>query len=347
MFKILSLSLDPKILESNSSAQRRQVEYSSLTDELNILVFSRGEKQTTGNLNIYPVNQPNKILKLLKGFVLAKKIIREKKINLITVQDQYFLALLGLFLSKKFKIGLELQIHGFEKFIGVRKVIANYVLPRADSIRVVSQRLKKRMVEEFGVEREKITVVPIFVESGIRNQESGDRRDNKKFIFLTIGRLAPVKNIGMQIEAMAEVIKKYSNTELWIVGEGELRKKLKVRSQKLGIKKNVKFLGWQNNVIKFYEQADVFMLTSNSEGWPLVIVEAASHSLPIIMTDTGSAGELVKDQESSLVIPVGAQKELEKVMIKLIEDRNLREKLGRAAHEAVLKLPGKQEIFNL
>ena len=349
MFKILSLSLDPKILERNSSAQKRQVEYSSLVDELNILVFSKGEKQKIVNLNIYPVNYYNKLFKLLKGFVLAKKIIRKKKVNLITVQDQYFLALLGLFLSRKFKIGLELQVHGFEKFRGVRKIIAGYVLPKAGAVRVVSQRLKKRLVDEFKVNEEKITVVPIYLNVAVVSGSFAlqGRAQDDKFVLLTVGRLVPVKNIGMQIVAIAGVVKKCPKIELWIIGDGTEVESLKFKVKSLKLEKNVKFFGWQNDVNKFYEQADVFMLTSDSEGWPLVIVEAASCGLPIIMTDTGSAGELVRDQESGLVIPVGGQKELEKAMVKLIESKDLREKLGQGAWQAVSKLPSKQEIFNL
>jgi len=65
------------------------------------------------------------------------------------------------------------------------------------------------------------------------------------------------------------------------------------------------------------------------------------------MTDVGLAGEVIKDDESGIVIPVGDQKALENAMIKLIKDRDLRKKLGEGAREAIKKLPTKEETLAL
>ena len=65
------------------------------------------------------------------------------------------------------------------------------------------------------------------------------------------------------------------------------------------------------------------------------------------MTDVGLAGEVIKNNESGLVIPVGDQGELEKAMVRLMEDEGLRKKLGEGARGAVNKLPSKQEILEL
>jgi len=85
----------------------------------------------------------------------------------------------------------------------------------------------------------------------------------------------------------------------------------------------------------------------------LVVIEAAHYGLPIIMTDVGCAGEVIRNpsissgQGSGIVIPVGDKKALEKTMIKLIEDKELRERLGDNAKKAILKLPNKEETLNL
>jgi len=89
------------------------------------------------------------------------------------------------------------------------------------------------------------------------------------------------------------------------------------------------------------------LLTSNYEGWGIVVVEAAAYGLPIIMTDVGCAGELIKNGESGIIIPVVDQKELEKEMIRLVDDTELREKLGRGAKQAIKKLPTKEETLKL
>ena len=151
----------------------------------------------------------------------------------------------------------------------------------------------------------------------------------------------------MQIDALAEITKKFLQVELWIVGDGVERQYLEIKNQKLKIKNQIKFFGWQNDLEKFYKQADCLLLTSNNEGWGLAVVEAAAHGLPIIMTDVGLAGEVIKNGESGIVIPVGDRKALVEAMIKIIEDSGLRKKLGEGARKAIKTLPSKEETFAL
>ncbi|PIT95637.1 hypothetical protein COT96_00110, partial [Candidatus Falkowbacteria bacterium CG10_big_fil_rev_8_21_14_0_10_38_22] len=189
--------------------------------------------------------------------------------------------------------------------------MAKFIVPRADAIRTVSQRLKKQLIEEFGVAEGKITVVPIYVESRIKNYELRIKNNSEKFIFLTVGRLVPVKNINLQIEVMEEIVEslklkvKSLRIELWIVGSGPERKNYELRITNYELGKNIKLLGRKDNLDEYYNSADAFLLTSNSEGWGLSVIEAAAHGLPIIMTDVGLAGEVIKNNESGLVIPVG------------------------------------------
>ncbi len=352
--KVLNLSLDNSILDKNSSSAKRIIEYGNLVEKYVVIVPNRKNKKVDLSKKSLAIGVGYfiKIFALFKIYKIAKRILSEKKYNIITVQDQYYLALIGFILSKKFKIELEIQIHGFEKYYGLRKIIAKFILPRANLIRVVSKRLKKYMINEFKVNESKITVIPIFV--NIKNNEqinlhinNAENQDNK-FIFLTVGRLVPVKNIKIQINAMKRVAKQNKEKiELWVIGKGLERKKLETESKKLDLKNNIKFWGWQNNLAKFYKQADTFLLTSNYEGWGRVIIEAASYGLPIIMTDVGCAGEVIINNKSGLVIPTNNQKKLEEAMIKLINNIELRKKLGKNALKAVQNLQSKEEILRL
>ena len=126
----------------------------------------------------------------------------------------------------------------------------------------------------------------------------------------------------------------------------------RARKKKIGIKNlklqnYIKLLGWQSNPEEFYSQADAFLLTSDYEGWGMAVIEAASYGLPIIMTDVGCAGELVKDGESGIVIPINDQAKLEEAMIRIIKDNNLRKKLAEGAFSALKKLPSKEETMAL
>lgn len=87
------------------------------------------------------------------------------------------------------------------------------------------------------------------------------------------------------------------------------------------------------------------MLSSDSEGWGLVIFEAASYALPILMTDVGCAGEFIHDGGNGLVVPPRKQKAFEAGMIKLRADAKSRASLGKAAEGSLAALPSREELI--
>lgn len=346
--KIFSISLDKNLANKHSSVAKRVIEYGNIVDRYDIANLSDNNDilDLSDKVRVYSVNKENKFFSFLNLYKKCVEILKFDKYNLITIQDIYFVGFLGFLLAKRFKIGLEIQVHGFEKYYGLRRIIAKYVLPRANSVRCVSQRLKKQLIKEFNVKEEKITIAPIFVPlNSTRRDDYINKKD--KFIFLTVGRLVLVKNIGMQIEAMEEVVKKYPNIELWIIGDGPEKNNYESQIKNYDLEKNVKLLYWKDKLNRYYEQADAFLLTSNAEGWGMVVIEAASFGLPIIMTDVGCAGEVIKNNESGLVTPVGDKQRLVEAMLKIIEDENLRKKLGENAKLAVSQLPNKEQILEL
>ena len=350
--KILSIGLDKSIADKNSSVSKRTIEYGNLVDKYHVLVI--GDKDIeidlSDNVKIFSVKTVNKFKNFFDLRKRAIKLIKQNIYNLITVQDVYFLGLISLKLAKQFNLGLEIQVHGFEKFKGLRKSIAKYVIKKADSIRAVSQRLKRQLIDGFKVREDKITVVPIYTEVEslkLKVESKKNEKNNNKFIFLTIGRLVPVKNTEMQIKAIANLKNKFKNIELWIIGEGIERDNLKLKIENLKLEENVKLLGQKDNLINFYNSADSFLLTSDQEGYGMVVIEAAAHGLPIIMTDVGCAREFIINGQNGIIIPVKNQEVLENAMSELIQNKDLRLKLGNNAKESIKNLLTKQETLDL
>ena len=149
----------------------------------------------------------------------------------------------------------------------------------------------------------------------------------------------------MSLKDILIFVKTYPEIELWIAGDGTGREELKAEATHCHAP--VRFLGWRDDVEALYRQADAFLLTSFAEGWPFVIVEAAAVGLPIIMTDVGSSGESIINNQSGLVVAINNKEALIKAMNKLIGDKDLRDKLGKGAKDAVLKLPGQEEFLKL
>lgn len=345
--KILSLGLDNTILDKNSKLAQRARAYGDLVEKYVVIVPHKENTKVelSEKVTAYGVKSSNKILALWSMFSLGNRLLKQGSFDLISSQDQYFVGFVACNLARKFKIGLEIQIHGFEKFYGLRKKIAQRILPRANAVRVVSERLKNKLVNDFKVDDNKITVVPIFVDvnHGLSRQSRGD----DKFVFLTIGRLVEVKNFSLQIQAMSQVVKEFPQARLLILGKGPLEDQLKQEVKDLGLSDFVQFKGWVDDINSYYQKADAFVLSSDAEGWGMVVVQAASFALPIVMTDVGCAGEVIKDNESGLVVPVGDGGALANAMSKIIKDKDLRDRLGKGAKDTLYDLPDKNKTFYL
>ncbi len=352
--KILSLGLDKSAAKINSTLARRLLDLSQLVEKYWVIVPAEKDEVLAINekVKVFLVGGRQKVSKFFRIWQRAKEILSLESFDVLTTQDIYFLAGLGLFLAKRFNLGLEIQVHGFEKYYGLRKYLAQYVLPKADAIRCVSQRLKKELMDKFHIAEEKITVASIYTDgqkfSSLKRQKP-PKSAGDEFIFLTVGRLVPVKNIGLQIEAISEVVKKYSEIELWVVGSGPEEEKIKTKIEKLGLGDKVKLLGQKSpeDLEKIYVEADAFLLTSDYEGWGMAIIEAASFALPIIMTDVGCAGEVIKDKENGLIIPVGDKEKLVEAMIRIIEDEKLAQEIGTGASLAIKNLLSKEQTLQL
>lgn len=371
--RVLMISLDSKILENGSAVQRRHFEYGKICESLDIVVLNSAEGggakfcvYTAQNVRIYTSGGKNKVSRFFKATKLAEEIVNKDRIDLVTTQDAAYTGLIGYCLKKKFKVKLNVQIHGLEEkflnkllFLSLRKKI----IKSADSIRVVSERMKRWVIKKYAVPKDKIFVIPIFsaMAEKLRNNPPslsyGEAREIKKlrigedacdsFTILTVGRLVKVKNISLQLEALADVAKIFPKVKLVIAGGGPEKGKLQKLVKKLKLKDKVEFIGWQDNLAPYYENADLFLLTSNNEGWGMAVIEAMSAGCPVILTDVGCAGEVVKNGENGLVIPVRNKTALVAAICEMVADGKCRGKLAEKAFITVKNLPNKEKTLEM
>ncbi|MFL4475782.1 CDP-glycerol glycerophosphotransferase family protein [Paeniglutamicibacter sp. MACA_103] len=117
--------------------------------------------------------------------------------------------------------------------------------------------------------------------------------DAHKTTFVTVGRMSPEKNQERLIRAFAKVHASYPDTRLLLIGSGPLQPNLRSVAASLGVQRNVVFAGQQDNPYILMKNADCFVLSSDYEGQPMVILEARTLGLPIITTAFGSVGSSV------------------------------------------------------
>ena len=337
--EILMLSRDHKILDGNSEVFSRMKEYAHLAEELYIVVFSknidsRAESRDCDNLHIYPAKS------LLDMYRIGKKIIHNSKFmihdSVITAQDPFETGLVGYLLSRRKKIPLELQAHTdflspyfFRESLKnkIRVLLARFLIKRADRLRVVSERIKKSVVSQIGYPESRIELRPIFIDTEkiTRSPIKTDLRKkypNHDFIILMASRLTREKNIGLAIEVFAGIMNQESgikNPLLLIVGDGPERENLELRIKNYAVpagrqelRNNVVIEQWTDDLVSYYKTADLFLLTSNYEGYGRTVIEAQAAGLPVLMTDVGvAAGE---------VVPVGDKVALVAALNKIMDN---------------------------
>ena len=106
------------------------------------------------------------------------------------------------------------------------------------------------------------------------------------FIFGTVGRMTIEKNQMFLVDVLKEVIKIIPNTEMLLVGDGDLRAEIEKKVQQEGLLQNVIFTGQRTDVPELLNVFDVFVMPSHYEGFPVAGVEAGANGLPIVLSDT-------------------------------------------------------------
>ena len=365
--KVLSLSLDPKLVDPENVAAVRVKNYGKVVEEYTIIVPTTEQVTTklADNVTVYGTGGSSKLMQFWRMYQLALPIVRDQKYDVVTSQDTYFLGYLGYRLAKRFKIGLEIQVLGVEKMNWLRRQLTLFVLNRASTIRALSHGIYNRVEREFGIKTDRMHIVPIYVDTSVLGFEPEklppeDRaiveRETKAFNeqygsfcnFVCVNRLVPVKNIPLQINAVAKLKSEFPNLRLHVVGPGE-QGELRTLTKKLNVETEVIFHGPKYGVElnPFFTETDCFLLTSFSEGWGMVIVEAATAGLPVIMTEVGCAGEVIKDDESGFVIPVDDEAALLESMRKMLSDSELRARLATGAKESIASLPSFEEVLEM
>ena len=360
--KVLNLGTDKGVFVSSSSVTRRLIEYGALTDGYDIIVPATPaqEIKLSEKVTAYGTGGGNRLAALFNMYRLGKKLFRQNNYDVITVQDPFELSLVGLLLARKFKSALNIQEHGDffsatywrnENPINFcRYYLGRWLIKRADSVRAVSERIKSTLVNDLQIAEDKIVVVSVYVKP---EKQAGEIKPEifgrlaGKIVFLTMARLVKQKNLPLLIRSFAIVARQLPEVALLIVGRGPEKNKLAEQIKESGLEDKIFLIDWTDNIYDYYNSADIYVLSSNYEGWGMVIIEAASCGLPVVMTDVGCAGEVLKNGVSALITPVNDEQKLAEAMKKIVQDADWRRQLGQAAETAVKTLPGHEENLAL
>lgn len=342
--RVLMISNDPSVFQEGSEVRARLKEYAAHVEQLHVLSRGSNEEFFDGNLMLHGAGRS----RFWSKFSLVKKaerITKEYSIQVISAQDPFEHGRAAYLVAESTGAKLHVQVHtdflspffakeSFRNRVRVR--IADTVLPNADGIRVVSERIKKSLVDRYGDAIVPPAVLPIAVPQDDA-PAAALPEDMPQFRLIAVSRLEEEKRLKDVLLAVSRVRVQYPAVGLAIVGDGSLRKKLMSYARRLGIQKNVWFLGSRTDARGLMKSATAFIQASAYEGYGRTLIEAALAHIPVITTDVGIVGEVLTSDTSALVCPVGDVVCLERQLRSIIKDNALRSSLVLAARNSVVE----------
>jgi len=258
--------------------------------------------------------------------------------DLIHIHAVDFVGVLFVLLAKLLRKNTSITIHRGD-ILPTRNKLYAFIrlvaLRLANSVIAVSE-ASRRLAISVGASPKKTSVIHNSVDTSLfkpRNKEKirnelGLNSHNK--IILFVGNLITRKGVKFLIKAMQFIVEKKPNTMLLIIGDGPERTHLEFLASKLGLKRNVIFLGRlpTHLLSLYYNASDIFVLPSLHEGHAMVLLEAMVSGLPVVATNVGGNVETVIDGVNGFLIEPSDISTLKNSILKILDNEFLAECFG-------------------
>jgi glycosyltransferase involved in cell wall biosynthesis len=195
-----------------------------------------------------------------------------------------------------------------------------------DHMTIVSDAAAERFIRERIVPRHLLRVVPNGVDVDLfRSVAPGSRESlcrelelSDRFVWLAVGRFEVAKDYPTMLRAFARVVAREPRSLLLLVGRGSLQEATEAIARELGIQASVRFAGVRHDIPEVMTAADGYVMSSEWEGMPMVLLEAAAAGLPIVATRVGGNSEVVRDRASGFLVPPSDPDALAGAMLRLM-----------------------------
>lgn len=220
------------------------------------------------------------------------------------------------------------------------RLVRNFLYHFCSRIEVQTQKGKKYFSKKI---QKRIVVIPNpnHITPEERERTLATPKENRVTI---VGRLIPLKNHKMLINAFSKVHKYHPEYRLDIYGDGEMQGAISTQINELGLNDSIILRGRTGNVPSVLASARIFVLCSNVEGMPNALMEAVALGVPSIATDVSGVRDIINDGEDGFIIPVGDEVALEKKLLQLMDSEDLQRKFAVSSAVVVEKFD-KKKIF--
>lgn len=264
------------------------------------------------------------------------RIIRQWKPEIVHAHDPHAISMAGLALSfgapdprppivASRRVDFHLQSHSFSRW---KHRQVDLFIAASDAI--------ERVLEQDGIPSSRIVVVHDGIDVA-KIQRLPALSIHPEFwlpsgvpVIVNVGALVPHKGHKFLVDAMPHVRREVPDAHLIIFGEGELQQALERQIKELHVEKHVLLAGFRKDVLQLMKSADLFAMSSVTEGLGSTLLDAMAMKLAVAGTDAGGIPEAVVHGETGLLAPAGDARALAAAIVRLLKDKALRERMGAA-----------------
>lgn len=254
----------------------------------------------------------------------------------------------GVYLSKKYNFSLVTRFQGTILY-PVRNTLINRFryYPHFDALETASDLVimtndgtyGDKVLERLGNQSKKI----LFYRNGVDDDSAESIQiegvtENDK-VLMTLSRLVSWKRVDRAINCLPEVLKRYSNTKLVIVGYGEEETNLRVLAKELAVESNVIFTGQINHedACKYLRRSDIFLSLYDLSNVGNPLLEAMRCGKPIITLDVGDTKSVIENDNNGILLSVDEVNRISEKVVQLFDDKEYAARLGKRAEEYARK----------
>lgn len=275
----------------------------------------------------------HRVINHVKNIANVRKFFKKNKFDIISSQsftNTFILYLAGL--SLKNVIVVEHVYYGY--YGSLLRKIREFLYPKTLAVSVLTT-LDKNYYSKW---IKNVLLIPNPIDLSTKQ----DAPLSSKTI-IAIGRLEIQKNFSALINIFSKVNKDFPDWELNIFGEGNLKESLQSQIDFLDLHKKIHLKGTTDNIDKEIRNSSFLVMSSIYEGFGMVLIEALKNGVPCISYDCPAGpSDIIINDLNGLLIPNQDEVEMEYAMRKLIENKHLREQLGKNAYDSIQKFDSKR-----
>jgi glycosyltransferase involved in cell wall biosynthesis len=267
------------------------------------------------------------------------RLLRRAQVDVVHAHQYtpFFYSLTARFLYRRPEVVFTEHGRHFPDYPRRKRMLVNRVLlRRRDRVVAVGEAVRRALIDNEGIPAGRVEVVYNGIQLPPLPTGAAARAEVRRelaigpgdLVLVQVARLDYLKDHATAVRTVGRVLKQRPDARLVLVGEGPERARIEEEVRRCGIEGSVRLLGLRTDVARLLAAADVFLLTSISEGIPLTLIEAMAAGLPVVATGVGGVGEVVEDGVTGLLSVAGDDAGLARHVLRLADDAAAARRMG-------------------